>query len=132
SVRTCDVEHRPRDGRGDGDGAREAGSVGQGRDRRPGDDAPRLGTRIAGGDEGDAGGERVAYHDRGGVRGPVVGDGDGVAEVLCSIHGGRPGFGEREVGDFGDGAGYPVRRVGAVVVGRVGVVGGGIGAGHVE
>src|SRR5438093_1190588 len=80
-------------GRGDRTGARETRAVAEGCDCRPGDNAPGLGPCIAGGDEGDAGGQRIADHDRGSVRGPVVRVGNGVAEVVSGIDGGRPGLG---------------------------------------
>src|SRR5204863_4654664 len=99
---------------------------------RPGDNGPCQCPAVAGGDEGDAGRQRVTHYKRGGIGGPVVGEGDGVGEVLSGVDGGRPGLGDGEVGDFRHGGRDLAGRGRAVVVGRVGVDGRGIGARDVE
>src|SRR5207247_8793818 len=114
-----DVEQRASRGRGDGDGAREAVAIGEARDCWPGYDSGRDRTPVAGGDEGDAGGQGVLDRDRGGIRGPVVGDGDGVGEVLAGIDGGGAGLGELQVGELVDSGGSETVEVSAVVVVRV-------------
>src|SRR5207247_193053 len=123
-----DVEQGAGRGRCHDDGAGQVGSVGEGRERRPGDDASRGGAAVAGGDEGDAGRQRVLDYNCGGIRGPVVGDGDGVGDRADGDHGRRSGLGNGKVGDLADHGGDAAGRGGAVVVGGVGVDGGGIGA----
>src|SRR5207247_8463926 len=87
---------------------------------------------VAGGDEGDTGRQGIADDYGRRIRGPVVGDGDGVGEVLGGVDGGRPGLGDAQVRALVHHGRDPVGRGGAVVVGRVGVGGRSIGPRHVE